>query len=266
MPDTEYCAGYVDTRTPAAVVEYSGRARSPLPPCARDGREFADLTMVVHTPGGAWRCSDDFNGLAPAIGIEQAAAGRYDVWVGTYGAGRGPHRRRADALGDDARRAGVALRPGDGAHALRRGHVHAAGPRRPPGRPPSRRRRRRLGQHDVVPAGANPVSGPVCSGFIAAGPTASVEMSGAGPLGITAMADDGSDLVLVVRTPDNRWFCSDDADGLNPGVQIGSADDPTAAAGTYLVWVGTFGDPNGWRAWTGTAHGHAARWDRRRSP
>ena len=32
-----------------------------------EGVEMADLTMAVHTPGGAWRCSDDFNGLDPAI-------------------------------------------------------------------------------------------------------------------------------------------------------------------------------------------------------
>ena len=57
------------------------------------------------------------------------------------------------------------------------------------------------------------------------------------------MRDDERDLVMVVRTPDGRWFCSDDADGTDPGVQFGSAGE-APAAGTYRVWVGTFGDPS----------------------
>ncbi len=245
MSDTEYCSGYVDMRTPSAVVEYSGGGTLAFAATLAPDVEMADLTMAVHTPGGAWRCSDDFNGLDPAIGIEQAAAGRYDVWIGTYGADGG----RVGAVLTLTEAMPVAPEypddPGMGSMPFSEGTYM---PLDLATRPSVRLRvgdQPVSGTAAVAPAGANPVSGMTCYGFIAAAPTASVEMSGAGPLGITATAEDGTDLTLVVRTPDNRWFCSDDADGLNPGVQIGTTDDPTAASGTYLVWVGTYGDPTG---------------------
>ena len=248
MSDMEYCTGYVNTSVPSAVIDYEGQGTLAFAAMAvGEGDVVVDMTMAVHTPGGAWRCSDDFNGVDPAIGIESAAAGRYAVWVGTYGEEGGspssiltlteimpvametpfeddmgamPYAEGTYityvALDSDAR-AAVRLTVGQEAVS---------------------------GTTDVTPEGANPVSGMTCSGFVAAAPTASVEMAGAGPFGITAAAEDGSDLVLAIQTPDNRWFCSDDANGLDPGVQFGTADETEVAAGTYRVWVGTFNDPN----------------------
>ena len=80
----------------------------------------------------------------------------------------------------------------------------------------------------LTTAGTNPVSGPNCVGYLAAAPTADVVMSGGGPFGITALGGDEDDLVLVVRAPSGRWFCSDDADGLDPGIQFGVDADSTA--------------------------------------
>lgn len=51
----------------------------------------ADTTLAVRTPGGQVLCNDDSddpeNGLNPALDIENAAAGTYQVFVGGYSAG-----------------------------------------------------------------------------------------------------------------------------------------------------------------------------------
>lgn len=80
----------------------------------------------------------------------------------------------------------------------------------------------------------NAVPGSGCSGFISnAQPTAAVEVAGAGPLSIYAVS--GTDTTILVSDPAGRWHCSDDANGSNPAVTFSQA-----AAGTYVVWVGTF--------------------------
>ena len=80
------------------------------------------------------------------------------------------------------------------------------------------------------------VQGSGCSGYIAnASPAAAVEWSGSGPLSIYATS--GTDTTLLISDPSGRWHCSDDANGSNPGVTIARA-----AAGRYLVWVGSY-DP-----------------------
>ncbi len=79
----------------------------------------------------------------------------------------------------------------------------------------------------------NAVPGSGCSGFIRnAAPTASV-VHGGGVLSIYAMSD--TDTTLLVADPAGRWHCSDDAEDIHPGVTFASG-----AAGTYMVWVGTF--------------------------
>jgi hypothetical protein len=80
----------------------------------------------------------------------------------------------------------------------------------------------------------NAVPGSGCSGFINNGtPTAAVEVAGDGPLSIYATS--GTDTTILVSDPAGRWHCSDDANGSNPAVTFAQA-----AAGTYVVWVGTF--------------------------
>ena len=83
-------------------------------------------------------------------------------------------------------------------------------------------------------ADRNAVPGSGCSGFIAnSSPTASVTVSGEGPLSIFAVS--GTDTTLLVSDPSGRWHCSDDANGSNPAVTFARA-----AEGSYVVWVGTF--------------------------
>ena len=242
--DDSYCAGYADAARPTMTLDYTGSGTLAIAATSADVEAATDLVLVVHTPGGAWRCSDDFTGSDPGMNIESAETGRYAVWVGTYGADAGQTAATVtvaetllemptfDDFGDytptpyaegrymplhtDAR-AEVQLRVSDAPASA---------------------------STTVMPEGQNPVTGQACSGFVAAAPTATVEMTGDGPFGITATAEDGTDLVLLVQTPDGKWFCSDDADGLNPGIQFGTAEEMAVAAGTYRAWVGTLADPD----------------------
>jgi hypothetical protein len=43
-----------------------------------------DTTLLVYTPSGAWIFNDDFDGLNPAIMLDNPDAGTYLIWVGKY--------------------------------------------------------------------------------------------------------------------------------------------------------------------------------------
>lgn len=45
-----------------------------------------DTLMLVNDPNAAWLFNDDATDLQPRIEIPNAIAGRYDIWVGTFGA------------------------------------------------------------------------------------------------------------------------------------------------------------------------------------
>ncbi|NNF58865.1 MAG: peptidase S1 [Rhodothermaceae bacterium] len=45
-----------------------------------------DTTLLINTATGSWLCDDDSYGDGdPIVVIPNAPAGRYDIWVGTYG-------------------------------------------------------------------------------------------------------------------------------------------------------------------------------------
>ena len=244
--EEEYgCAGYVDAARPSLVVTYNGGEMLAFAASTSDQDDTSGgLSLLVHTPDGSWRCGDAYVLAAPALGIADAPSGTYAVWVGTY---NGRARRGAAVP--------ATITVSETAPEADYGPDGPAGPFSEGTYTPlmlDERPAVRLVVGDaaveapasVRASGPNPVTGPNCSGFLPSSPTADVAMSGDGPFGITASAADGSDIVMVVRTPMGAFFCSDDADGLNPGVQFGTTDDPTAEAGTYRVWVGTFADPN----------------------
>ncbi|MBI1187391.1 MAG: peptidase S1 [Alphaproteobacteria bacterium] len=47
-----------------------------------------DTTLIINGPNGQYYCDDDsgVNGLNPAIRFDNPMSGRYDIWVGTFGA------------------------------------------------------------------------------------------------------------------------------------------------------------------------------------
>ncbi|HEX8385775.1 MAG TPA: hypothetical protein VF576_06305 [Rubricoccaceae bacterium] len=262
VADAEFgCNGFVDAAAPTAVVAYEGGGEGTLVVSATSANAETptDLVLLVRTPGGEWRCNDDYGSSDPAVVVEGAGEGDYAVWVGTYsGQARSVSVPATLTLAETAPPMpdmGMDFEGMDFGDMDAMAHTpYAEGTRvtyvtlQPDARPAVRLTAGDVAAEataDVLAEGANPIRGEVCMGYLTAAPTATVEFSGDGPLGITARAADGSDLVLLVQTPDDRWFCSDDADGLSPGVQFGSTDATEAVtAGTYRVWVGTFGDPS----------------------
>lgn len=236
VAEDQSCSGFINAARPTVTVAYDGTGDLGLAATAPD----SDLVMVVRAPDGTVRCNDDFGSTDPAVGFSPAETGEYSVWVGTF------------SLADDTVGATLAVseqapeaddffgeiidEPGsfgaytEGTYVLL--DLDAT--------PASRVRADSDGggsaDISIRPSVQNPVQGGSCRGFIELAPTAAIELSGDGPFGITASADD--DLTLTVRTPSGDWFCSDDADWLDPGIQI---DEPEA--GTYLAWVGTFSEP-----------------------
>ena len=224
------CLGYVD-RSATVALELSGDG-----PFALRASNDGDLTLTVMTPGGAWFCSDDADGLDPGIQLDAAEDGVYRVWVGSYGdAGAavdaavsvGPGEVvRADGFGfggvdRETQTAGTydgtEIRAGDGAAEIEfnEGTSRAS--------------------QGVMAGGPvlNPVAGAACQGFVSERPALSV-FSDANTLEFEATSDDGEDLTMVVRAPDGAWTCSDDADGSDPAASV------TGGQGEYSVWVGTF--------------------------
>ena len=44
----------------------------------------ADTTLIINDPYGNWLCNDDADGYNPALFLEDAAPGLYDIWIGSY--------------------------------------------------------------------------------------------------------------------------------------------------------------------------------------
>jgi hypothetical protein len=46
-----------------------------------------DATLVINDGEGNWYCNDDGAGLNPVVDLQDAPAGHYDIWIGSYAAG-----------------------------------------------------------------------------------------------------------------------------------------------------------------------------------
>lgn len=79
------CAGWVSS-SPDHVLEL-GAAFPRLKIMALGTEEDSDVTLVVHRPDGSYLCNDDSDGFHPMV-EGQFAAGRYEVFVGSYEEGR----------------------------------------------------------------------------------------------------------------------------------------------------------------------------------
>jgi hypothetical protein len=190
--------------------------------------------MVARTADDRWFCSDDASGRDPAIEIEDAG-GDVQVWIGTFGFGEGgdvtleAHRAPlAEVLPDapDVFDPFTDEMGGSYSEGTYEGNDLA---------PDADAPEASVGTTTVSAGGAvyNPVGGFACAGFVS--PTPSALVQGTGTLAFEASG--AQDFTLLVLAPDGRWFCSDDHNGLDPGIEVSGAGD-----GTYTVWVGTFDD------------------------
>lgn len=222
LDPANYCAGHgrFDAADAVLTLDQAERGLSIF------ARSEVDLTLAVRAPDGRWLCNDDSFGLDPAVIFDEAPAGDYLVFVGAFGqgregvfdlfAGRGAPSWDGRVFEVGTPRQGTfALDPdqaGLGAQLLTRGAVVARDPM------------------SSLPIGS------FCPGYTGAdAPDAVMTMAEPAEM-ISLFAASTTDLVLAVRAPDGQWFCNDDANGLNPAVQIFGA-----RAGDYLVYVGAYG-------------------------
>lgn len=255
-----FCAGYVDAAQPTASVLYSASGGTgrlaiglstgvDIDSMTEDDMmmaDFDDLVLMVVGPDGQLYCNDDYLGPDPLVVIDGPESGTYSVWAGTYSR----QDNRVDATLTVAETAedidfgdfgdmdfedfggfeDVAFSPySSGTYvSLDLEAVPSV---------------RLVGGDDlsgsvetqIRPDSPNPVQGDACRGFIERSATVALELSGDGPFALRASSD--GDLTMTVMTPSGDWLCSDDADELDPGIQIDGSE-----SGVYHVWIGTFSD------------------------
>jgi hypothetical protein len=78
--------------------------------------------------------------------------------------------------------------------------------------------------------------GGACVGMIASVPDYEFTYTaGSFPLSFGVVSN--GDTSLVINGPDGRWYCNDDAEGLNPVLTWGRPP-----SGSYDIWVGAVGE------------------------
>ena len=82
---------------------------------------------------------------------------------------------------------------------------------------------------------ANTIGGS-CVGMIANAPDYEFNYT-AGSFPLSFQIRSQGDTSLIINGPDGRWYCNDDANGLNPVLTWGRP-----ASGSYDIWVGAVGD------------------------
>jgi hypothetical protein len=78
------CVGWAPTN-PSYRVDWSGNTG--FLRIGVNAGNNGDTTLVVRDPSGTWHCDDDSYGSNPAVDFSNPAAGKYNIWVGTYSQG-----------------------------------------------------------------------------------------------------------------------------------------------------------------------------------
>lgn len=223
----ENCTGFV-----SAGPSFSLRYRSGELPLFIGATSDADTTIAVRAPNGEWACNDDSDGLNPVVSWEQPSSGRYQIWVGRFGAANenALAMLHISEVGPPGGLEAVvpvempdpSLDPNYGVLDLVQGFRPdprtvgiAAG-----------------GEMDVSAAGA---SG--CVGWVSRAPDYRVNWTGGANRALNFSVASEVDTTLVINDAEGNWVCNDDSDGLNPAVSF-----QNAPSGQYDVWVGTFSE------------------------
>lgn len=224
----ESCVGMIPQRA-SFTLNYRAGTEWPLYISAvSDG----DTVLAVRSPDGQWSCNDDTNGLNPAVHYAQPRAGRYQIYVGTFGG--------ADAVPAILQISEVGAGTGTGTSAgglpdwqldPAYGVVElAAGFADDPH------------TQDILAGGeldASALGVQGCVGHIARAPDYRVMWSGNSGLPLIFSVNSEADTTLVINDPSDNWVCDDDGGnaGLNPSVTFASPQE-----GQYDIWVGTYGE------------------------
>ena len=184
-----------------------------------------DLTLVVRRPDGSWICSDDYEGLDPAVLMDSPASGQYDIWVGVYGSGYGDGTLHISELDPDFALASaddldLGAEPRYGTLSLSSGFTDD----------PRTVNLQAGGSTSVGDLGAG------CAGSADTAPHVRIQYEAGTvfPLNLYAVSD-AADLTLIVNLPDGSWMCSDDYSDEHPAILI-----ETPESGQYDIWVGVY--------------------------
>ena len=241
------CVGYT-TAAPAFQLAWEGRSTRLRFFFAADAPD-ANVSMAVRDPHGAWTCNRDFapGQFAPQVEYINPTEGVYSVWLAHEDA---PNVRVAGVLyttektftpafvPDIVRETPLSLTGFDPAAPPRTAALTLDMPFAPDPYP-------------IAVAGSGTLDLLAlhpdadrhgCAGYYDAAPSAVFAFSMPAPAFALAYQPDApdTDAAMVVRTPDGRWWCSDDANATrSPALRLPAID----AAGTYAVWVGNFASP-----------------------
>lgn len=229
--DATVRAGDTCTGNVASRPSFSLRYTAGELPLIISAQSDTDTTLVVRAPDGSFSCDDDSAGnLNPVVRFDTPRSGRYQIWVGRFGADSeaAPAVLNISEIAAPAPTASgeqpdFTLEPTFGSVDLASGfqpdpHTHsiAAG-----------------GSLDASNLGV-----PGCVGSIATAPDYRVNWTaGSGALPLIFSVSSETDTTLVINDAGGNWVCDDDGGnaGLNPSITFNQPD-----SGQYDVWVGTF--------------------------
>ncbi len=222
---TECNAGFIAQRP-----SYSVRYTSGDFPLYFFAQSDADTTLAVRAPNGAWVCDDDSGGnLNPLVSFAAPQSGRYQVWVGRFGA----QGETASAVLSISEIGGPQAPIGEGGPDFTLDPAYGAIDLVSGFTPdPHRVAIAAGGSLDASQLGGN------CLGFIAQAPDYRVNWTaGSGSLPLVISVASDADTVLVINDAQGNWVCDDDGgnEGLNPAVTF-----TNPASGQYDIWVGTY--------------------------
>jgi len=182
----------------------------------------ADTTLLIRSPDGRWFCDDDTIGLDPRVRFDAPRNGRYQIWVGTFGADSAP---AVLSISEVDQGPDFTLDPTYGTVNLVSGFTPDP--------------------HTIaISAGgelnAQVLGVPGCVGFVARAPDYRVNWTaGSGSLPLVFSVAAEADTTLVINDAEGNWVCDDDGgnNGMNPAITFANP-----VGGQYDIWVGTYSE------------------------
>lgn len=220
---SEACAGRVAARPSVSLSFRSGGL-----PLIVSATADVDTTLLVRAPDGSWHCNDDSVGLNPVVRFDAPGDGRYQIWVGAFGAVVGTPEAVLH-ISEIAAAAAASAMPNPALDAVY-GSIDLVSGFTPD---PHTVNISAGGEYDASGLGVD-----ACVGWIATAPDYRVNWTaGSGDLQLVFSVQSDADTTLVVNDAQGNWICNDDGgnNGLNPAITF-----VRPQPGQYDIWVGAF--------------------------
>lgn len=221
-----FCFGQI-TRAPTYRLTWGGRGE---PLYISTESTDADTLLLVNAPDGGWWCDDDSAGeLNAGLVIDNAPAGVYDIYVGSFSSEPAPSLLFISQTGWGAEalsmRVDPAAEPRFGAFTLNPASTSL----------PYEQEIEAGGLLRAYQAGLSGAD--YCVGHISREPSLVINWAPDAAAPFTIYLDAERDTTLAVQLPDGSWRCDDDGSvGLNAGLNF-----PAGEPGLYRIYAGTYG-------------------------